>query len=103
MDIVGPNSHLRLTAKMTTMAELCASLVYPLRAPHIIDKTALSGTYDFKLEFSLPMRPIDASATDIAPDIFTALQRQLGLKLDEVTARLDMLVIDHIERLPIDN
>jgi uncharacterized protein (TIGR03435 family) len=54
----------------------------------VIDKTALSGTYqvDLKLDFR-----------DIS-FIFTAIQEQLGLKLDRATSMVDFLVIDHIER-----
>jgi len=59
----------------------------------VIDRTGLTGKYDYVLEWSLDS---DASAT--RPTIFTALQEQLGLRLESVKAPVDTLVIDHIER-----
>ena len=54
----------------------------------VIDKTALPGSYQLKLTVDL---------TD-APSIFTAMQEQLGLKLEPAKSPVDFLVIDHIER-----
>jgi uncharacterized protein (TIGR03435 family) len=65
----------------------------------VIDKTGLKGLYTFKLEFSDPrfQRPT-GEQPDSAPDIFTAVQEQLGLKLEAGKGPADILVIDHIER-----
>ena len=80
----------------------------------IIDKTGLSGNYDFNLDWnpdeggSAPPRPQDgaaasaASAPDSRPSIFTAVQEQLGLKLESTKAPVDVIVIDHIEK-PTEN
>jgi uncharacterized protein (TIGR03435 family) len=57
-----------------------------------IDKTGLSGLYSFSLEFSR-----NGSDND-QPDIFAALQEQLGLKLETGKAPGDVYLIDHIER-----
>src|SRR6185312_7347637 len=59
----------------------------------VIDRTELAGKYDYVLEWSL-----DADASGGSPTIFTALQEQLGLRLESVKAAVDTLVIDHIER-----
>jgi uncharacterized protein (TIGR03435 family) len=40
---------------------------------------------------------------DTGPGLFTAVQEQLGLKLEARKAPLDLLVIDHLEKLPTDN
>jgi uncharacterized protein (TIGR03435 family) len=60
----------------------------------VFDRTGLEGYYDLTLKFS---RDQDAANPD-APSIFTALQEQLGLKLEPGRAPLQTLVIDHIER-----
>jgi uncharacterized protein (TIGR03435 family) len=65
----------------------------------IIDKTGLTGNYDFTLEYA----PEEgASPSDSAPSIFTALQEQLGLKLESTKGPVDVIVIDHIEK-PTEN
>jgi uncharacterized protein (TIGR03435 family) len=57
----------------------------------VIDRTGLPGLYSFELAFS--RKPDDGK-----PSIFTAVQEQLGLKLQPSKAKLDVLVIDHIEK-----
>jgi uncharacterized protein (TIGR03435 family) len=57
----------------------------------VVDRTNLPGTYGITLDFSL-------SDGDDRPSIFTAVQEQLGLKLEAGKAPIDMLVIDHIEK-----
>jgi uncharacterized protein (TIGR03435 family) len=68
----------------------------------VVDKTGLTGLYDFKLEFTDPrfQRPGNSSqsALDSPPDIFGAVQEQLGLKLEAKRAPVEVLVVDHAER-----
>jgi uncharacterized protein (TIGR03435 family) len=72
----------------------------------VIDETGLTGVYNFKLDFS--WQQLSASATPEAaseptgPDIFTALQQQLGLKLVGARGQVSHLVVDHIERPSVD-
>ena len=68
------------------------------------DTTGLSGTFDFQIEFAALSQsgpidsPVDASA-DLQATLFTALQEQLGLKLQGgVSAPVDVLVIDQASR-----
>lgn len=66
----------------------------------VIDKTALTGVYDYKLTWAPDP---DAPSTDsTAPNLFTALQEQLGLRLQPSRGQVETLVIDHIE-LPTSN
>jgi uncharacterized protein (TIGR03435 family) len=65
----------------------------------LIDKTGLTGKYDFTLKFA-PGR--SAPSDSDAASIFTAVQEQLGLKLEPTKAPLDVLVIDHVEK-PTEN
>lgn len=60
----------------------------------VIDRTGLTDAYDFKLEWA----PDPANNADERPSLFTALQEQLGLKLQASMAPLPVVVIDRIER-----
>ena len=63
----------------------------------VVDKTGLAGNYNFELKWS----PDDAGppSPDVAapPDIFTALEEQLGLKLEPGKEEMDTFIIDHVE------
>jgi uncharacterized protein (TIGR03435 family) len=63
----------------------------------VIDKTGITTRYDFELRWTPDNTPADSPEAS-APSIFTALQEQLGLKLEPATAPLDILVIDSAER-----
>jgi uncharacterized protein (TIGR03435 family) len=69
----------------------------------VIDETGLAGSYDFVLNgvtMSPPPPPGPNAATpeEATTSIFTALQEQLGLKLEPKKAPIEVLVIDHVER-----
>jgi uncharacterized protein (TIGR03435 family) len=64
----------------------------------IVDKTMLDGRYDIDLTWT---PELSATAPD-AVSVFTALQEQLGLKLESAQGPVDVLVIDHVER-PTEN
>jgi uncharacterized protein (TIGR03435 family) len=76
----------------------------------VIDKTGVNGTFDFHLEYTpdetLGRTPAGGDAAGQAgalpdtsgPSIFTAVQEQLGLKLDSGSGPVDVLVIDRVER-----
>jgi uncharacterized protein (TIGR03435 family) len=78
----------------------------------IVDKTGLSGKYDFNLEYaggggigaalSLPTAG-DASEPSGGLSMIDAIEKQLGLKLTKSTAQFDVLVIDHAEKTPTEN
>jgi len=66
----------------------------------VIDKTGLTGLFDFYLEWSRAAT-LDKAATSADPDnlsLFTALQDQLGLKLTPEKGPVEILVIDHAEK-----
>ena len=91
--------------------------------PRVVDKTGLEGKFDFTLEFAGSLRlpaavaiaqaaargdqpsgASEASEPAGGVSLFTALEKQLGLKLVKgKTASLDLLVIDHIDRKPTEN
>jgi uncharacterized protein (TIGR03435 family) len=59
----------------------------------VTDQTGLSGQYDFTLSWVS-----DQDTDDTGPSLFTALQEQLGLRLDPAKAPTRVIVIDHVER-----
>ena len=75
----------------------------------IVDKTGLTGNYDFNLEFAgaldgTAFSPASADASDPSgPSLMEAMEKQLGLKFTKTTGHLDVLVIDHAEKTPTEN
>ena len=68
----------------------------------VIDRTGLPGRYDFTLRFTPDGSRNTGGGTDEFPDFLTAVEQQLGLKLETATESVDVLVIDHVER-PTEN
>lgn len=74
----------------------------------VIDRTGLTGKYDIKLKYipdenqrsiAPPGAPPPAVAADTSgPSLFTALQEQLGLKLESQKGPVEVFVIDHAEK-----
>ncbi len=83
-----------------------ARLLSTAVARPVVDKTELTGTYDFTLEFDRGMAvtvPQDGDEGAVAPDpgrvsIFTAVQQQLGLRLEPGKGPVETVVVDHVER-----
>ena len=65
----------------------------------VVDRTGLTGSWDFELTFAPENRGPDAPPADPnAPSFFTAIQEQLGLKLEPTKGPVDVLVIDGVEK-----
>jgi uncharacterized protein (TIGR03435 family) len=87
------------------LSQLASSLSQTVQRV-VIDKTGLSGNFDFDLKWTpdqLPQGPPPPGVTPPSidpngPSIFTAVQEQLGLKLDSQRGPVEVLVIDHVER-----
>jgi len=80
----------RLTAGAMTM-ETLAGMLAPQVQRMVVNHTGLAGQYDLELEWA------EDAASD-KPSIFTALQEQLGLKLESVHEPVGVVVVDHIEK-----
>lgn len=108
------NSRTGLNNSMTGRSVTIAQMTTPLSAltrRMVIDKTGITGKYDINVQFSLERHPIIPPAGNSspvpeadsdAPSLFTALEEQLGLRLQADKGPVDVLVIDHIER-PTEN
>jgi uncharacterized protein (TIGR03435 family) len=100
----GPGRLSHWTARQQTMTEFARSLTQPNAAGRqVIDKTGLTGKYDFTLMYE--MRFPGAPAADDAPALILedALERQLGLKLVEAKAPFDFVIIDRGDKVPAEN
>jgi len=62
-----------------------------------VDHTGLAGNFDVNLRWRRDDR--DTSS----PDLFAALQEQLGLKLEPAKGSVEVLIVDHAERIPTEN
>jgi uncharacterized protein (TIGR03435 family) len=88
-----------------SLAVLVNFLANMLGSP-VLDKTGLTGVYDFKLEWApdLPRRPngdapmLNGVPVESGPDIFAALQEQLGLRLERKKGPAEVLIVDHAEK-----
>ena len=87
-----PGRSNTFVARGTPMWSLIQELVVALNAP-VVDETGLSGPYDINLRWSL-----DAAPTDDVPALPTALQEQLGLKLERRRTTAEFFVVDRFER-----
>ena len=91
-------------ANMPDFAGLLQSVV--LDRP-VVDQTGLPGRFNFQLKWTpddsqFPgvkgQRPPPKEDAETQPDLFTAIQQQLGLKLEAVKTAVDVIVIDHVEK-----
>ncbi len=91
-----------VTAAELSMAEFADRLsgpVFQLGLP-VIDSTGLRGTFDFTLDWSAG----DAEAEPTAkPSLFTGIEEQLGLKLKTTKSQVAIWVVDHAERVALEN
>jgi uncharacterized protein (TIGR03435 family) len=84
------DNYSRSTARGMTMGQLAGHLQQePGVGRLVVDETNLKGTYPLTLDYS------NGSGNDDRPDLFTALQEQLGLKLESKKEPVEVLVIDH--------
>jgi uncharacterized protein (TIGR03435 family) len=79
-----------------------ATLLSRVTKQPVLDRTGLAGLWDLKLEWTPDDAPADDSVTP-KPDLFRAIQQQLGLKLESSKDPLDVLVIDKAEKVPAAN
>jgi uncharacterized protein (TIGR03435 family) len=94
----GSQHGLEFVGTNATMRAISGALSSMVEAP-VIDKTGLTGTFNYTLQFGRPWSDRDP---DSWPSIFTAVQEQLGLKLEGEHQSVPNLVVDHITK-PTEN
>jgi len=78
------------------MDRIAANLSNLLRAP-VVNRTGLTGTYDFNLLYIPDGRTLQADAPP-GPTLEQAVQEELGLKLEKGKGPVEVIVVDHLEK-----
>jgi uncharacterized protein (TIGR03435 family) len=99
-----PGSHVQLPGRNVTMTEFASELGRGILDRPVIDRTSLTGKYDFDLEweyddtqFGGHFPPINAG-TSGKPDLLEAIQQQLGLRLEPARAQVETIIIDSVQQ-----
>jgi len=98
----GPKSehNLRLNAENMTMDLTAETLSNVLNRP-VLNRTGLQGSFDFEMEYAADAdagRGARPGAELAGPELFSAIQQQVGLRLESAKEKIDVIVIDSIER-----
>jgi uncharacterized protein (TIGR03435 family) len=94
----GSQHGLEFDGSNASMRAIAGALSSMVEAP-VVDRTGLTGTYNYTLQFGRDWSERDPESW---PSIFTAVQEQLGLKLEAVHESVPNLVVDHITK-PTEN
>lgn len=104
------DGRMHVIARIEPMAKLAEYIFYELMdpfggtSPRVVDKTGLTGVYDFTLEYpAFRNTPPDEPTIDPIKALQSALEKQLGLSLQKSKTALDVVVIDHIDTVPSEN
>jgi uncharacterized protein (TIGR03435 family) len=98
----------KLRVSNFTMKEFCHGMQEAVMDKPVVDQTGLTEHYDFNLNwqpdqsqfasFGAHIQPPDPNDPNPLPSLYTALQEQLGLKMESTKANVDVMVIDHIDK-----
>jgi uncharacterized protein (TIGR03435 family) len=72
----------------------------------VVNRTGIEGHWDFSLKWTpdetqfqvFNIKIVPDESADAPPPIFTAIQEQIGLKLDAAKTMVDVMVLDHVEK-----
>lgn len=98
----------KLMVTNTTMKDFCHGMQAAVMDRPVVDQTGLTERYDFNLNwmpdesqfasFGAHIPPPNPDDPNPLPSLYTALQEQLGLKMEATKATVDVMVIDHIDK-----
>lgn len=88
-----PRGVIQITTTKGSMGQLVDQLSGNIGRP-VLDRTGLTGTYDYTLEWAGEYAPANSDA----PSIFSAVEEQLGLKLESAKAPIEVMVVDQVEK-----
>jgi uncharacterized protein (TIGR03435 family) len=94
-----------VTARNKSIEDLIKFVAIKLSVspPEIIDRTGLTRTYDFAFQTEAGNPLFPGTPTTDGPSIFEALEKQLGLKLEKRKVVMQILVVEHAERMPTED
>jgi uncharacterized protein (TIGR03435 family) len=88
----------KLSVGNATMTDLATFMQRYVTDRPVVDKTGIPGKYDLNLVWTPDDKATSTDDPNAPPGLFTAIQEQLGLKLEAVKAQVDVLVVDHVEQ-----
>jgi uncharacterized protein (TIGR03435 family) len=100
----GTPGGIMLPANNATMKDFTGLLQEVVLDKPVVDQTNLKGRYDFTLKWAPDESqfgghvPPPGELPDAPPSLFTAVQEQIGLKLESTKAKVDVMIIDHVEK-----
>jgi|SRR5579872_3680571 len=96
----GAQGQLRILSNSMPMSTVALLLSRYMR-DFVVDQTGLQGRFEVKLIWTPDDRPVPDD--ERGPSVFTAVQEQLGLKLEPRKGPMDVMIIDHAEKAPTEN
>lgn len=113
LQVAGDGGNRHLLGRAQTLEQV-ASLLDAAAGRPVIDKTGLTGKYDFDVEFDMSQPPAPSGGANqpspngafapcISCAIQSALQQELGVRFVKSTVRLDVIVVDRAEKTPVEN
>jgi uncharacterized protein (TIGR03435 family) len=104
-DVGGHNNDNRpgkMQRQRTTLGDVASALSYILRQP-VVDETHMEGRYNVVLTYAPGLGPDVPPAANDGPSVFTAIEEQLGLKLEPRKVPVDTFVVDRCQKMPTEN
>lgn len=101
--LIEPNpKQMAITMQRTSMPQLASVISRILQAP-VVDETHLKGRYNAVLDlakYAQEMRPAEGAPVDMGNVLTTTLREEIGLRIVSQKATVDVIVVDHAEKLP---
>jgi uncharacterized protein (TIGR03435 family) len=101
--MIEPNpKRMALAMQRTSMAEIATVISRVLQTP-VVDETHLKGRYDAVFDmtkYAQDMRPAEGAPMDMAGVMTTALREEIGLHIVPQKTAVDIIVVDHAEKMP---
>ena len=91
-----------VTATRHSMAQI-ADFVARRLSETVVDRTGITGVYDYKFSFTMDDQTVDGVDPTGVPTLAAALQDNLGLRLQAQKVPVEFIIVDRVERVPIEN